>query len=171
MRASIDPLTRCTQLRENFNFVERWEELFDEFGATFELGVSFEVIEHMTEDRGDEYLQATREMLIPGGSLFLSTPVFNGHAAANHIREYTIPELQEKLERNGFNVDKRIGTFASYHDAKRGIKATYQPDAAAAIQGLYDELRGFYGDDVLAAFLSPVLPDYSRNNVWICHKT
>lgn len=171
MRASIDPLTRCTQLREKFNFVERYQELLDEFGQTWDLAVSFEVIEHLREDHGDEYLQATREMLIPGGSLFLSTPVANGRPAANHIREYTIPELQEKLERNGFNVDKRIGTFASYHDAKRGIKAVYQPDAAKAIQGLYDELRGFYGDDVLACFLAPVLPDYSRNNVWICTKT
>lgn len=171
MRASIDPLTRCTQLRENFNFVERYQELLDEFGQTFDLPVSFEVIEHMTEDRGDEYLQAINKMLIFGGSLFISTPVFNGHAAANHIREYTIPELQEKLERNGFEIKKRIGTFASYHDAKRGIAATYEPAAAAVIQGLYDELRGFYGDDVLACFLAPVIPDYSRNNVWVVQKT
>jgi len=157
-------------LREEFNFVERWRELLDEYGATFDLAVSFEVIEHMTEEHGDEYLRGIHELLRPGGELMISTPVFNGVAAANHIREYTIDELREKLERAGFTIKDRFGTFASYNDIKRGIDQAFDSDEAAVMRKLNERVREFYGDEVMACFVAPLMPDHSRNNAWIAVK-
>lgn len=156
-------------VREKFNFVERYGELLADYGPTFDFAVSFEVIEHMEEELGDRYLEAIYALLEPGGELLISTPVFNGRKAANHIREYTVAELQEKLEAAGFEVVKRYGTFASYHDAKRGLKELY-PDDADRLLEIYEDLRAFYGDNTLACFLAPLLPDHSRNNAWICRK-
>lgn len=156
-------------LREGFNFNERWTELYDQYGPTFDLAVSFEVIEHMTEEHGDIYLAACNALMPEGATLLLSTPVYNGHAAANHIREYEVDELAEKIERAGFEVINRYGTFASKPVAIRGIQETY-PDQAEILIAFYEKLREFYSDDVLACFLAPAIPDHSRNNAWVCVK-
>ena len=156
------------QLKERFNFVERWRELWHEYGPTFDLTVSFEVIEHMTEEHGETYLKAINALMPVGGKLILSTPVFNGHAAQNHIREYTVEELEDKLARNGFAAVDRFGTFASFNDAVKGLR---ELDLEQQLQPVYDRCREFYGDEVMASFLAPLLPDHSRNNVWIRQKT
>ncbi len=158
-------------LKDEFNFVDRWKELRDEYGSTFDLAVSFEVIEHMSERNGDKYLQGIHGLLKDKGELLISTPVFNGHAAANHIKEYTVEELQKKLKRNGFTVKARYGTFASFPTIKRGLKEEHTPEIAKAIQLIYDNVREFYSDEVLACFLAPMFPDHSRNNAWIVTKT
>lgn len=157
-------------LKEKFNFVTQWSELLEEYGATFDMAVSFEVIEHMTESHGDEYLRGIHALLAPGGRLMISTPVFNGRAANNHIREYTIAELQDKLQKNGFGIQDRYGTFGSYPELKRGIHETFSSDKVEVIMEVYSRLRSYYSDDVLACFLAPALPDYSRNNAWIAVK-
>jgi hypothetical protein len=157
-------------LKEQFNFVADWRVLLEEYGQTFDTAVSFEVIEHMTESHGDEYLRGLNAMLVPGGKLLISTPAFNGHAAKNHIREYTIDELREKIERHGFKIIDRFGTFASYNDIKRGIAETMSSDEAAVLQKVYDRARQFYGDEVMSCFLAPILPDHSRNNAWVAVK-
>ena len=158
-------------LKEQFNFVERWQELLNEYGATFDLAISFEVIEHMEEAHGDEYLRGIHALLAPTGRLMLSTPVFNGHAAANHIKEYTVQELQTKLEKANFVVDERFGTFGSYPQIKKGLREKYSEQNSTELIEMYDNLRKFYSDDVLACFLSPVLPDHARNNVWMLSKS
>lgn len=157
-------------LKEEFNFVNRWPELLNEYGATFDMAVSFEVIEHMTESHGDEYLRGVHALLVDGGRLLISTPVFNGHAANNHIKEYTVAELKVKLERAGFTIKDRFGTFASYNDIKRGIDAVFSPEQAVIVKQINERAREFYSDEVMSCFLAPLLPDYSRNNAWIAVK-
>lgn len=157
------------ELIEEFNFVERWRELFARFGPTFDLAVSFEVIEHMAEEHGTTYLWAINALLEPEGTLLISTPACNGRMARDHIREYTIEELQTKLEACGFHVVDRFGTFANKPDVVKGLRALY-PEEAPALLAVYERCRDFYGDDVLASFLAPLVPDYSRNNVWVCEK-
>jgi hypothetical protein len=96
-----------------------------------------------------------------GGVLLLSTPVYDGKARArNHIHEYTIPELQELLEKAGFKVYQRYGTFMNKNDAKRVM--------TPAQKEVYMALSKFYSNDVLSTFLAPLHPDHSRNNVWVC---
>ena len=163
-------LARTMVLKEDFNFVTRWSELKKEFGASFDIAVSFEVIEHMTEPLGDRYLRAVHELLAGDGKLLLSTPVFNGKAAKNHIREYTVAELNEKLKRAGFEVVDRFGTFASYNDVKRGLRETLPRDEGQLLLKTLDRAKEFYGNEVMSCFLAPLLPDHSRNNVWVATK-
>lgn len=158
------------KLHEHFNFVEQADELAELYGEeSFELTVSFEVYEHIRPELGLAYLDAVRRFMAPDGVLLLSTPVFNGKKAANHIREYTIDELKTILEDRGFEIVDRYGTFASYHDVKRGIRET-MPDDADVIIDTYERCRELHGDDLLACMLAPLLPDYSRNNAWVCKR-
>jgi SAM-dependent methyltransferase len=138
-----------------FNFLERFREL-----GQFDLVVSLETIEHMDYDDGHKMLLGIKECVAPGGKFILSTPIFNGRAARNHIHEYRADELQELLEKSGFRVEKRFGTFASVND----IRKAATPEHLA----VYEELRQYYSDDVCACFLAPFYPDASRNNLWIC---
>lgn len=158
----LNPLTKIPQLRwaefkGDFNFVERYTEL-----GQFDRVVCLEVIEHMTRPLGDRLLAGIRECLRPGGSLYLSTPVFNGKAALNHIHEYTIPELAEAIADAGLTVEQRFGTFASYHDIKKAARPEHLE--------VLDALRAFYSTDVTACFLAPLYPDASRNNFWVIRR-
>jgi len=163
-------MARSMVLLEEFNFVTRWSELLETYGAVFDVAASFEVIEHMTEAHGDSYLRGIHELLAPGGKLLLSTPVFNGRAAKNHIREYTIAELDAKLKRAGFEVADRFGTFASYPDIKRALKELENRDEAELLTRVLSRAREFYGDEVLSCYLAPLFPDHSRNNAWVAVK-
>lgn len=155
-----------------FDFVTRVEDLAAEYGAaSFDRIVSFEVYEHISPVLGLQYLDACRHMLADDGELLLSTPVFNGRKAANHVREYTVAELQLILEDRGFEIVGRYGTFASYHDVKRGIKETLPADEAEVVLRVYERCREFYGDGLLAAMLAPVVPDHSRNCTWRLRKS
>jgi len=146
----------CT-IKDRFNFVDQWREIATEDAYT--VGIAIEVIEHMDVEDGREFLKAFNRLLTDDGKLILSTPVFNGKAAKNHIHEYTIPELQELIESCGFRVENRYGTFASYPV----LKKTLPPAELEILEGI----RRFYSDEVAACFLAPLHPDDSRNNVWV----
>lgn len=163
------------------NFMEAQGQIVERHGR-FNVVTCFEVIEHMPKEDGQDLLVALAQSVADDGMILLSTPVFNGKAAANHIHEWTIPELAEAIEQAGLVIEKRWGTFASYHDVKRGVvdwldrfrmaNAGMTNDAAvalaaqAAVMDFYENLREFYSDDVLANFMAPNIPDYARNNVW-----
>lgn len=144
-----------TTYHGNFNFIKRYREL-----GTFDLVINLEVIEHMTKEYGRQMLRGIARCLKPGGMLALSTPVFNGKAAKNHIHEYTIPELHSLLTETGFTVVKRFGTFANQNDLK---KVASQQELA-----VMRSIGAYYDDSVVACFLAPLYPDAARNNVWLC---
>jgi SAM-dependent methyltransferase len=151
-------------LFENTDFIAKQPELIQQFGG-FDVATSFEVIEHVPIDMRIPYLYALRASIYQGGYLLISTPVFNGKAAKNHIgpegiREMTIPQLHELLTASGFTVVARHGTFASWHDIQRV--------ATDSEKELIAELAKFHSNDVLSCFLAPKYPDQSRNNIWIC---
>lgn len=135
---------------------------FIPYWGEFDVVTSFEVIEHMSVANGDRYLAAAFDALHEGGSMYLSTPVFNGKAAKNHIHEYEIPELQAKVEAAGFKVMSRWGTFMSWNDMKK-VATPDQVELAKA-------LRVNLGGEVVACFLASLYPDASRNNVWVLAK-
>ena len=138
-----------------YNFLERYKEL-----GKFDLVTNFEVIEHMKTSDGKKLLVGMRQCLKPDGQLLLSTPVYDGKAAAaNHIHEWTIPELSEAIEEAGLEIVRRHGTFAN----KNAIKKV----CTNAERALLEELGGYYAWEVLSCFLAPKYPDASRNNLWI----
>ena len=141
-------------LRWEFNFVERHAEL-----DQFDLVTCFEMLEHMYKSDGLRLLSGLAARLRQTGTLLLSTPVFNGKAAADHLHEWTVDELSEAIEAAGLRIERRHGTFASHNDIKRV--------ATAAELDIMTRLSKYYSGEVMACFLAPLYPDASRNCVWV----
>jgi len=77
--------------------------------GTFDLILALDVIEHVGDDDGA--LAALRALLRSNGRLIIFTPAFrflwSAHdVASHHFRRYTRPELEQKLIRAGFAVEK-----------------------------------------------------------------
>ena len=144
-----------------FNFIKDHKKILNEHGK-FDIAVNFEVIEHMTKPMGRKLLKAFYDCLEDDGILILSTPVFDGKAAANHIHEYEIDELRTMFTKAGFVEEERFGTFANYHKIKKAMTKEERK--------IYERVREYYSDDVAACFFAPCYPDHSRNNVWIMRK-
>jgi SAM-dependent methyltransferase len=84
-------------------------ELDEEWKGSFDLVMSFEVIEHLQDDIGA--MREWREYLKPGGRIIISTPAHPSrwNAAdewAGHVRRYRRDQLVEAVEKAGFEVEK-----------------------------------------------------------------
>jgi len=90
---------------------------------TFDCIVSFQVIEHIEEDR--LFLEEIYRVLKPGGKAIISTPNIRYSLSRNpwHIREYTPEELKDLCTSIFREVDtKGIGgneKVMAYHEANR----------------------------------------------------
>jgi SAM-dependent methyltransferase len=166
---------RLTFLGE-FNFVERYKELLSpkmskevpNFPAGFDVIVHLEVIEHMKVEHGAKLLKACFACLKPGGVMLMSTPCYDGKRhAANHIHEYTIPELQKAVEKAGFKVERRFGTFMDIkHIGKVDVKLPTQ----IAIKQVKEALSEYFDNDAISNIFGCLYPDHARNNLWVCRK-
>lgn len=152
------PGFKWCSFKGSFNFSEKWQTLKSD--GPFDVITCFEVVEHMRMPHMRKLLRGALSLLAPNGRMILSTPVFNGKMAKNHINELTIKTLQSELNKAGWSVLNRWGTFMS--DGTRKKVVTPEQNA------LIEQLKEFYSTDVLACFLAPLYPDHSRNNVWIC---
>lgn len=149
-----------------FNFAQDYKKLARKGG--YDVVVHLEVIEHMAVKHGAAMLKGCHELLKPGGTMLMSTPVYDGKRhAANHIHEYTIEELQKATEKAGFKVVKRYGVFM---DIKHIGKAPSEPVPASAIQQVRKGLEGYYDNDAISCIFAPLYPDHARNNLWVCQK-
>lgn len=156
----------------------RWAELhaktdFNLWAAScterFDRIICFEVLEHESVDGGWQTLWWMRQLLAPGGCILLSTPILGRAPASNHVHEYTLPELAQRIHDAGFEVEKRYGTFASEREALPALRewATRHGHQHDVLDLLWSELREFHAPEVLATFVAPVIPDASRNCVWV----
>lgn len=158
-----------------FNFVERWKELLkgDKAGG-YDVVVNYEVIEHMKVEHGAKLLKAMFACLKPGGVLLLSTPVYDGvRHAANHIHEYTVPELQKAIEKAGFEVERRFGTFMDIKHIGKELPSDANFDPAAlrgAIAMVKRCLSEYFDNDAISNIFGPLHPDHARNNLWVCRR-
>lgn len=136
--------------------------------STLDVVVHFEIIEHMTVDAGKKLLKHCYRALRPGGLMIMSTPVYDGkHHAANHIHEYTVPELQALVEKAGFRIEQRFGTFM---DVKHIGKAIPQGGELEAVRIVKRALEQYFDNDALSNIFGPLYPDHARNCIWICRK-
>ena len=119
--------------------------------------VAFEILEHIQPFIVHRMLHSWRKQMKPGGIAFVSTPIFNGKAAANHINEMGRVTLGAAFEAAGFRILKNYGTFASISD----LRLTKEE------QGVFDRLREYYDTNVLSTFMAPLHPEGSRNNLWV----
>jgi 2-polyprenyl-3-methyl-5-hydroxy-6-metoxy-1,4-benzoquinol methylase len=152
-----------------FNFVERYKELLMNDG--FDVVVHYEVIEHMKVEHGTKLLKAAFACLKPGGVMLMSTPCYDGvRHAANHIHEYTVPELQKATEKAGFKVEQRYGTFTDIkHIGKTEPESSFGV-SKLAIAEVRKGLEKYYDNDAISCLFAPLYPDQARNNLWICRK-
>jgi 2-polyprenyl-3-methyl-5-hydroxy-6-metoxy-1,4-benzoquinol methylase len=156
---------RWAEVWDEFNFVDNWPTVLTRY-TPFDVAVCLEVVEHMAPADGARLLEGLFGCLREGGALYLSTPVFNGMAAANHVFEYTAQELFNTITNVGFTVERRYGTFASKPDI---LDAMHRAQDAAAID-VYNRLSKWFGGDVLACVMAPLYADASRNILWVCRK-
>lgn len=165
-----------------FNFVKDWKKLNPAYAVEtkkssgYDVIIHLEVIEHMKVIHGRKMLKACLELLRPGGVMLMSTPCYDGRRhAANHIHEYTVPELQQMTEKVGFVVEQRFGTFMDTRHLKpRGEGWKYlhdqDPELGDAVTEVYKYLSQYYDRDALSCFFAPLFPDHARNNLWVCRK-
>ena len=166
-----------------FNFVERWKELLKKplpngkpVGKGFDVVVHYEVIEHMRVQFGAQMLKACFAALRPGGTMLMSTPCYDGKRhAANHIHEYTVPELQKATEKAGFKVTRRFGTFMDLRHV--GKVEPFAPEARIgpaelkeAVTVVKQALEAYFDSDAISNIFGPLHPDHARNNLWVCKK-
>jgi 2-polyprenyl-3-methyl-5-hydroxy-6-metoxy-1,4-benzoquinol methylase len=159
-----------------FNFVERYKELLKgENAGGFDVVVHYEVIEHMKAEHGAKMLKACFAALKPGGAMLMSTPCYDGvRHAANHIHEYTVPELQKVTEKAGFVIEQRYGVFMDIKHIGKveptcGIGKT---DTALndAVKSVKKHLSAYFDNDAISCIFAPLYPDHARNNLWVCRK-
>jgi len=156
-----------------FNFVDRWKEIQKLRPEGFDVVVNYEVIEHMKVEHGAKLLKAMYACLKPGGVLLLSTPVYDGvRHAANHIHEYTVPELQKAIEKAGFTVERRFGTFMDIKHIGKAESTMYPqgPEERDTIKRVRDALAQYFDNDAISNIFGPLYPDHARNNLWVCRK-
>jgi len=155
----------CLSFYGEFNFVERYKELLRPEG--WDIVVNYEVIEHMKIEHGINLLKAMYACLKPGGVLLLSTPCYDGvRHAANHIHEYTVPELQKYVEKTGFVVEHRFGTFMDIKHIGKGDSGVN----SSHIKSVRDALSQYFDNDAISCIFAPLYPDHARNNLWVCRK-
>lgn len=169
---------RLTFLGE-FNFVARYKELLKQRPEGFDVVVHYEVIEHMKTEHGTALLKACFAALKPGGVMLMSTPCYDGKRhAANHIHEYTVPELQKVTEKAGFVIERRFGTFMDIKHIKKVKEFKELPTTCAyddnevhqAVQVVSNLLSDYFDNDAISNIFGPLYPDHARNNLWVCRK-
>lgn len=125
----------------------------------------FEVLEHVEPAHSVRLLQKMREVIHDDGTIFISTPCFNGNAAGNHVNEITYEALGTLIQTLGFGIRNVYGTFASQSDIEPLIEEynTYNTDGLVKA---YRELKKYYDSNVISTFLAPLFPQASRNCLW-----
>jgi len=156
------------QFLGEFNFVERYKELLKARPEGFDVVVNYEVIEHMKVEHGANLLKAMFAATKPGGVLLLSTPVYDGvRHAKNHIHEYKVPELQAAIEKAGYVIERRFGTFM---DIKHIGKVDPTGCSKAAVLEVRKALEQYFDNDAISNIFGPLYEDHARNNLWVCRK-
>jgi 2-polyprenyl-3-methyl-5-hydroxy-6-metoxy-1,4-benzoquinol methylase len=157
-----------------FNFVKDGKKLARPGG--YDVIVHLEVIEHMHVKLGAQLLKRCFELLAPGGTMLMSTPVYDGKRhAANHIHEYTVEELQTATEKAGFTVERRFGTFMDLRHIKQSRNGKVIPEGldretAMRIGEVAELLCEYFDRDAISNIFGPLYPDHSRNNLWLCRR-
>lgn len=123
------------------------------------VGVCFEVAEHMQPFILHRMLKNWKRLFHPDAAIFVSTPVYNGSAADNHINEMGRKTLGQLFEFHGFKVEGNWGTFASQSELKQVMTKEHLD--------MLDKLGDYYDSNVLATIFAPMYPQASRNNLWM----
>lgn len=128
----------------------------------YDLIVMLEVVEHVELWHAYRMLRRARELLAPGGVLFLSTPCYDERmgAADSHVNEMSRRAVRDLLGAAGFTVVDAWGMFASWRDWEPLI------DRYAGLRDIVDRLKTYYESNVISCLFAPMFPDAARNCLW-----
>jgi len=129
----------------------------------FNIITCFEVLEHVTPKKCIKILKRIHSFMNEYTVCFISTPVWNGKAAANHINEMTYGALGALLENLKFNIVDHWGTFASQRDIEPQIENL-------EISKIYNRLKEYYDSNYISTIFAPLFPGKSRNILWKLRK-
>lgn len=124
--------------------------------------VCFEVIEHMSKEKGQALLDQIAKVSSDRTTIYFSTPCYDGeNMAENHIYEWFYDELKEELEKR-FTIEKVYGTFMNTKQLKDILPKELLP--------FYEQMHEFHHSSVLSNLFAPMFPDKSRNAMWVLKK-
>jgi SAM-dependent methyltransferase len=114
------------------------------FSAGFHIVGIFDVLEHLSDDRGA--LRLLWHMLEPGGALLLTTPAAPSlwsdfDVASGHCRRYERAELEGKLVAAGFRVERLSHAMATIYPLVWWSRRGRTRKTTAAADAVHDELR------------------------------
>jgi 2-polyprenyl-3-methyl-5-hydroxy-6-metoxy-1,4-benzoquinol methylase len=152
----------------NDNAYFQVQDLCKEFDLEekFDIITSFEVIEHISHENIDVFLQNIVRHSDKNTLILISTPNYDPTvgAAENHILgpmreigEWKHSELQKKLEEY-FVIEKKFGTFASMKDYKHKLNDWQKK--------MFDTLSEYYDVNIMSVLMAPMFPEESRNTLW-----
>jgi len=166
--------------REHFNMV-KWAQFLDDDliknkidYSTFKADkvCSFEVIEHVGKQNVQKFLKNFMECGNKQAKYYLSTPNFDEKvgAAGNHtydsgdgkgiqVQEFGHQELQKHIEKAGFTVVNKFGTFASVKD--------YKPLMNDWQKKMFNAIKEYYDSNLVSNLMAPFFPEHSRNTIWV----
>jgi len=131
----------------------------DEWGGSFQIINCQEVLEHVEPEHAFRMLKKIHDYMAADGRAFISTPIYNGKAAANHVNEMSFFGFETMMELAGFEVEHVQGTFASQADYKHTLK-----DEAL---WTYNVLKNWFEAEVLSMVMGPLIkPELARNAMW-----
>jgi len=87
--------------------------------GTFDLVVSFDVVEHLPEETMEKMLAEMKRVCKKGGCVAISTPnrgnirsrIWGHRANPKHYKEYTVDEMAGSIEKTGLKIEKKYGTY------------------------------------------------------------
>lgn len=133
-------------------------------GKKWDIITSFEVMEHISKENANAFLENITNHCNEDTTVLISTPVYDEKvgAAKNHIIngkvcEFGFDELKEILKKY-FNIEKVYGTFASQRD--------YKPQMSKEELEMFEKLSEYYDVNLVANIFAPLFPEYSRNCIW-----
>lgn len=120
---------------------------------------TFEVIEHMSKEKGQTFIANIARLADKHTTIFASTPCHeDGKMPAEHIYEWYHQDLKEEFEKH-FEIVANWGTFASQKDIL--------PALSVAEVWMWQRLENYYDASYLATLFAPLHPELSRNSLWV----
>jgi SAM-dependent methyltransferase len=98
---SRSKIERARRLFPGIRFIESDIRALGEPDGSFDTAVIAEVLEHVPEPVGEEFVERAWRLIRPGGSLVVSVPHRNCVPHPNHVRIFTLEGLERMLGKRG----------------------------------------------------------------------